>query len=429
MSRASIRSVYPSHGLLVTLPCVPAHRDDMNRSVFLLFALSVTIVAPCVADDSAPIPAAATDSTIVPTDDIRAELVGGGAGTGADNTLIEPTAAESARDAATEPQIDTETRSVLFGVSSYGSVAIAALAGNLLPDPYRAWTGFTVLGLSTIPLWFVDTGQGAMLSSVVALSFLAAYLIPPEPDLVGGHNFPLSATAFNIGQKLAMWSSYQAYRLTRDEVGRVDVQGSSGATSTGDTLPELLLAPFRVRNMADKSFWIPLLGACATNVIVGILVKGTDESVFSTGRAFVGSTEVPIGLGLLSTLLVSAVNYTFTGIGEEAVFRGLEYQWLTEHFGPVPARMINAITFPAVHVPQEIRNGAGLGSIMFGLSWRAVTTLGLQWAYDTGGLQRSVAQHMWIDTLFGLIEFLLSSGVEREDEALPEVSIGFDLRY
>ena len=328
--------------------------------------------------------------------------------------------------APSEPGISAnrDAQNLLLGISSYGSVAVAALTGNLLPAPYGMWAALSAMGLSTVPLWFVDTGQGALLSSIVLLSFLSAYHMPPEPDITGGHNFPLAATAFNAGQKFAMWSSYQAYRLTRNDPPMTD-----GETSTVDTLPELLLAPFRIRNMADLSFWVPLLGACVTNIAGRILTEGTDQSVFATGRAFVGRTEVPIGLGLLSTLLVGAVNYTFTGIGEEAVFRGLEYRELSERLGPAPARIINAITFPAVHVPQEIRNGASFGSILIGLSWRAVTTLGLQWAYDTGGLQRSVAQHMWIDTLFGVINYLLFSGVEGEEGSLPAVMVGFDVRY
>ena len=108
--------------------------------------------------------------------------------------------------------------------------------------------------------------------------------------------------------------------------------------------------------------------------------------------------------------MLSAITYDFVGIGEEAVSRDLEYKELDISLGILPAKLINAVTFPALHVSQEIQAGYSAGQILLDFGFRSGATFGLQWAYDKGGLPKAVALHMWVDTAASLIDYLLESG-------------------
>ena len=43
-----------------------------------------------------------------------------------------------------------------------------------------------------------------------------------------------------------------------------------------------------------------------------------------------------------------------TVIGEEVLFRGTGYEEMKVSFGVVPAKIIDAIAFSAVHIPQQV---------------------------------------------------------------------------
>ncbi|HUX20883.1 MAG TPA: CPBP family glutamic-type intramembrane protease, partial [Spirochaetia bacterium] len=205
---------------------------------------------------------------------------------------------------------------------------------------------------------------------------------------------------------LAMWSSYEAYALSR-----ADMTGSEySGRYENYTFGELFAAPFQGEHLSRSSFWVPLAAMAAANIGLDLAADGGRSSVFATGRSYIGSREVPILVGFLSTAVLSAVTYDFVGIGEEAISRDLEYKELSIGLGVIPAKIINGITFPALHIPQEVRAGYGAGQILVDFAYRSAATLGLQWAYDRGGLPDAVALHMWIDTFTSLIDFLLLSG-------------------
>ena len=142
---------------------------------------------------------------------------------------------------------------------------------------------------------------------------------------------------------------------------------------------------------------------------------GFRDSVWATGKAYVGSREVPVLLGLVSTVALSCFTYTFTGIGEEALFRGVGYEEMKFSFGVVPAKLTDSLGFSACHIPQEIQKGYAPATIAFDYGYRALLSLGLQWAYDEGGLKYSVAQHMWIDVLSSTLLYLCYAGSSDND--------------
>ena len=145
---------------------------------------------------------------------------------------------------------------------------------------------------------------------------------------------------------------------------------------------------------------------------------------FNGGATYDGQTSITrsnlgsVGMDLNEPTLVSCFDYTMTGIGEEALFRGTGYEEMKVSFGIVPAKIIDAVIFPAVHIPQQVIAGYDWPSILLTAAVQTGVTFLLQWIYDQGGLKDSIAVHAWVDIISSTLTYLFTTGTQGNTFAL-----------
>ncbi len=321
---------------------------------------------------------------------------------------------------AVPPVEYSRKQALLVGGIPYACFYAGALSLALLPKPYAFYTlgGLTLAGM--VPYAVVDPAAGLGRMGMSALALGAGIGLSYIPELYGDDS--LSSLAQNIALKNSMWSYYEGYAKVRSRAK----PGEYADAYTPSTFPELFAAPYDLNNLRRLSVWLPLI-LCDGSLIAFNALGGDDEAVWTTGKGFIGSTEVPILLGLLATAGVSALSNTFTGIGEESVFRGIGYEEMKLSLGILPAKAVDSLLFAAVHVPQEIAAKQKLGNIALLFAFRSMCTLGLQWAYDDGGLKASVAQHAWINIISDIASYLFFAGVSNEKALSVSVDLAFTL--
>lgn len=62
-----------------------------------------------------------------------------------------------------------------------------------------------------------------------------------------------------------------------------------------------------------------------------------------------------------------------------------------------PARALDTLFFPALHVPADIEAGLKAGTVLFNFGWRSAKTVAFDEAEDRGGVPLAVAVHFWSD--------------------------------
>ena len=79
----------------------------------------------------------------------------------------------------------------------------------------------------------------------------------------------------------------------------------------------------------------------------------------------------------------------------------------------MPARLVEATTFAAYHVPGDLTLSGFTSPVVLGVAFadRFLLALWLQSGYDDGGLAESVFDHFWLDAVQIFADYLLSSGV------------------
>lgn len=205
-----------------------------------------------------------------------------------------------------------------------------------------------------------------------------------------------------------MWSYYAGYQSAR--LLTADGMYPADSVFRKETFLSLAKAPWDPNNLKEISVWIPLLVITgATAAIQAITTKGK-TAVWKTGKAYLGETEVSIPVGILVKLSIALLNYTFTAIGEEALFRGIGYEEMKTSWKQPWAYLADCTLFASVHVPYEYQSGIEPGQLLFKFSTRFGTTFFLDWAYDNGGLQTSTASHMWIDVISDMTNYLFTGG-------------------
>jgi len=225
-------------------------------------------------------------------------------------------------------------------------------------------------------------------------------------------NPSLSNTFMNEGFKGNMWLQYKGY-----EKARTKADPGNYPDFELVELKDAVFAPYNINILSKKSVWIPTLAYSVT--AAGVLcLNGFDNSVFATKTSYIGNYQVPVAFGAVTVLALSCLNYTLTGVGEEALFRGVGYEQMKIDFGLVPAKIIDALVFPSAHIPQQVVSGYDWTSILITTLYQSATTLLLQWVYDKGGLKDSIAVHMWIDVVTTLCTYLLTTGTVNNNFAL-----------
>lgn len=264
--------------------------------------------------------------------------------------------------------------------------------------------------LCNIPAAIVNPSYVLPGSALTTASWASGIFMENKPNIYG--NPSLSNTFMNIGFKGNMWLQYKGYEKARSLCSS-DIYPEYENLSFKDAF----LACYDPKILSKKSVWIPILGFSGLAMGASLL-QGFDNSVFKTGESYIGNYKVPVIAGLATVLTLSCINYTFTGIGEEALFRGVGYEEMKVSMGLWPAKIIDAVGFPAVHVPQQIVSELDAATIFLAFGVQAGTSFLLQWIYDKGGLKDSIAAHMWMDVLSSVVTYLFTSGTENNNFAL-----------
>jgi membrane protease YdiL (CAAX protease family) len=319
------------------------------------------------------------------------------------------------------PSEKTLSRSevLLYGGIPYFTTFGMALAGNLIPEPYGLYAGVGLLISANIPHIIIDPAAGLSLSGINTGLVASGFFLNTIPGLYGDKT--LGNVILNIGQKNSGWAFYEGYAKARQHARTGEYQGEF----TPVQFLDVITSPWDLNTMSRVSVWLPLAFNTIGFTTAYYLRSGGETAVWKTGKAFIGKTEVPVLLGLVSTIAIYTISHTFTGLGEEAVFRGIGYEEMKISFGVLPAKITDAILFPAMHIPQEIKAQYSTSTILVNAAIRSAITLGLQWAYDDGGLKASTAQHMWIDVIGAILQYCIFSGVA--SDAPLSITLDFKL--
>lgn len=87
------------------------------------------------------------------------------------------------------------------------------------------------------------------------------------------------------------------------------------------------------------------------------MILGNDfsQSVFNTGKLFIGTHELPFLLGIPAMTVFLYLLCSFVGIGEESFFRGFLYEELGATFNDWVGKATDMILFHLFHVSSEIK--------------------------------------------------------------------------
>lgn len=297
----------------------------------------------------------------------------------------------------------TRTQVELTGWIPYaGCLLTSAMIGIFPQNDYTNLTFALTDTLFTIPAAIVNpeyTLKGVAFTGASYASYFGMNLLPDyaEKSLV-------AERFFNAGMKGNMWLKYKGYEKARS---MCDYYPEYETLSFKDAM----LSPFRGETLKEPYVWIPIAAYGAGATLIQCL-GGFDNSIFKTGEAYLGKYKVPVAAGLGAVLALSLINYTFTGVGEEALFRGVGYEDIKVSFGPWPAKIADAVLFPAVHVPQQIAAGIDAATILTAFGVQSAVTLLLDYIYDRGGLTSSIAAHAWFDIIGAGLSYLFTSGTQ-----------------
>ena len=272
--------------------------------------------------------------------------------------------------------------------------------------------------LLNIPSAIVNPSYTLTGTAISTTSWATGIFLSKYPDLYGN---PSIASVFaNSGLKTNMWLQYKGYTKARS-MAKDGIYNEYEDLSFGD----VFTAPFNPNILSKKSVWIPI--AAFSAIMLGYdCLAGFDNSVFKTGESYLGNYKVPVALGAAAVFAVSCFNFTMTVIGEEALFRGTGYEEMKVSFGLIPAKLVDAIVFPAVHIPQQIVAGVDWPSILLATSFQSATTFLLQWIYDQGGLKDSIVVHAWIDIISYTLTYLFTTGTSGNNFSL-NINFSMDL--
>jgi membrane protease YdiL (CAAX protease family) len=295
---------------------------------------------------------------------------------------------------------------LLIGGLPYMGTLAMSLAYGLLPEPYGSYTAAGIIAFGNIPHIILDPLDGFVSTGLTATAYGASIGFTFLPDLYGDRT--LNSILQHFGLNTSFWSYYEGYARARK---RTNIENYSNIYSPSN-LNDLITSPWNAKNIGKIYVWLPTILALAGNIgLQYIETNGVPNAVWNTGRAFIGNKEVPIAVGLISTFALSTFTYTMVAIGEESLYRGFGYEEMKINIGSIPAKIMDPIIFSSIHVGQEIKAEIPLSSILLHFTFRSLVTIGLDWAYDNGGIGASIAQHMWFNTFASTAHYLLNAGI------------------
>jgi membrane protease YdiL (CAAX protease family) len=280
--------------------------------------------------------------------------------------------------------------------------------------PYNSFYLYTALAPETVPGWAS--------TALLGTSHLALYAYDPEEALAfSGASLALGGLALanqvtlsdqtasyllvNSFDKLQMFSTYEVYMKARE---RLD-PSLYAAPLRHYSLNDLLAAPFKAEDVLHLPV-IATIGAIGAWTALSFATMDQSESVWSTGSWHWGQKKFSPWIGIPLFAGISIAGSLATGVGEEALYRGVYYEEMKDSLGKIPAKFLDAAYFSAVHIPQEIAGKAPSDSILLDFAIRSVSAFFAQWCYDSGNLRWAVAAHTWGDVCARMAFYLNHSG-------------------
>lgn len=194
------------------------------------------------------------------------------------------------------------------------------------------------------------------------------------------------------------YSVYDTYALAADQGDR-------------HLLRDLAAAPFRWSSIREPLVWIPSVVGPAALVGFYLAVEpDLGTPVYESGQAYICATRVDAAVGGAAAAAFAAVDMLSTAIGEEAYYRGVIYEETRRAFGTWPARAVDMVFFPALHLQADLQSGFKTETILFNFFWRSAMTLAFDAAYDRGGLPLSVATHFLSDFILVMSRWFFYGG-------------------
>ncbi|MBN2442960.1 MAG: CPBP family intramembrane metalloprotease [Spirochaetales bacterium] len=311
-------------------------------------------------------------------------------------------------------------------------------------DDFEVWMKRGTIFSIHLPLYAVSPLQGVIATGVSGGLF-ASYELLRDQDADFFRNFFYTGI-FQTG----LYSTYLGYSGNRAKarpgIYNDDWRHETFAAQFSDdlgafggyytewksyTLIDLITSPFKPRNFLD-----PLVGIFSVAGLISPLVKQSHDSApWTTGKMYAGTWEMSPLAAIPMMLGFFFLESSIVSISEESHFRGFIYEELASNYGHIPAKIVDCVYFPAIHIPQEVFI-AEFEPLTIGLNFlnRAILTFYMDNLYDRGGLERTVAAHFWIDFTLLFMQWLMASGEPQEDISailayLPELEIRIPLYY
>lgn len=290
-----------------------------------------------------------------------------------------------------------------FAAVGLNFLALWALGADGTASPADAVLGSAVTELSDIPLFLGGSPDS------LALSLGGAALLGAEALARFGYG-PESETANLLywGKiNLTMYKAYDAYASARL---RSPAWDNSGFARHGPV--ELMAASLDPMTYAKPQAWIALgLGIGSTFAMTAVQGAGAwDDAVWATGKFYREGRQTTAGAFFLENALADAVSAAYTGMGEEAVYRGFMHEELSARLGRPWAYAIDTSAFLAMHLLTDLARGMAWYEIGTHLAFVAAGNLLYDWAYDEGGLPLAAASHALYDLAAFLIQDMIDGG-------------------
>lgn len=298
-------------------------------------------------------------------------------------------------------------------VVAYTATSTAIQLGTVLESFLYQYDYFPYLMLGTATLQnlpgIIAGAEPALGNTGIQLGLDAAYA---GSQLVFGNNFA-TPLLFNAAHKYSMFATYDSYVSLRSRVepsssGYSDDYGAVASYSFFD----LALAPFDYRVYNDWTM-LGYLGSMSAFSVISMLATDRPNAVWSTGEAYLGANRVPVWAGIPLVLLLQVPNFILTGVGEEALYRGVYYEELSYRLGQWPAKIIDGVYFTLSHFPQNWDNivSSPPQEVILNSLFTVAGAFWFQYVYEWRGLRSAVAAHAMGDVIVFFCDWLAQAGV------------------
>ncbi|NMC67912.1 MAG: CPBP family intramembrane metalloprotease [Spirochaetales bacterium] len=285
------------------------------------------------------------------------------------------------------------------------------------------------LFLTVLPMFFYNLPMALIFSATsLGLYFLSETLYDIDEDF-------LAQLPSNGFMDFSFFTTYAIYR-DRRKLAKIGIYNNNwreeafGNSSFISYFPyeklakwepqsffDLVIAPISKKGLSDALLF-PIIPAGLIAPFLQQLLAGNnfEQSIFATGKAFIGMHELPILLGVPIMAVFLYALCSFVAIGEESLFRGFIYEELGSSYNEWVAKISDMLIFPLFHVPSEIEFYQQNPEYFLNyFIRRSILTFYIDLMYDRGGLLRSVAFHFWVDFTQLLAFYLIYGGVAHDD--------------